>query len=99
MLSTLPDGLRLFGSFAVAGCCAASALPWVRRLAVRTSFFDHPIGYKQHFQPTPYLGGAAVLGGFLIAATLFGAGAWSRFAAVTAAALLLFAVGTLDDRV
>lgn len=36
-------------------------------LADRLRFCDKPIGYKGHARPTPYLGGAPVVAGFVIA--------------------------------
>ncbi len=47
---------------------------------------------------TPYLGGAAVMFGFTVAAVVFGDGATDLFA-ITGCALALFAVGTVDDRI
>ncbi|HSB54051.1 MAG TPA: MraY family glycosyltransferase [Gemmatimonadales bacterium] len=72
------------------------ATPLARRLAVRTAFFDHPVGYKEHSQPTPYLGGAAVMAG-VMAGTVIG-GAAEDYKRLLVAALVLFAIGTLDDR-
>ena len=40
-------------------------------------FYDRPVGYKGHAAPTPYLGGAAVVAGFLVAMLLLG-GSWDR---------------------
>ena len=72
--------------------------PVAQRLARRTNFLDHPLGYKQHRASTPYLGGLAVLAGFLLAASLFGE-ALDRFATLTLCGLALAVVGTVDDRV
>jgi UDP-GlcNAc:undecaprenyl-phosphate GlcNAc-1-phosphate transferase len=69
----------------------------MKNLAARTDFYDYPAGYKQHALPTPYLGGAAVMAGFIVAVLVFG-GAWSRFAPAILCALLLSAMGTIDDR-
>jgi UDP-GlcNAc:undecaprenyl-phosphate/decaprenyl-phosphate GlcNAc-1-phosphate transferase len=67
------------------------------KVAVRTAFFDHPVGYKEHAHPTPYLGGAAVMSGILAGTLLFEAAA--DYKRMLAAALILFAIGTLDDRI
>ena len=56
------------------------------------------MGYKAHTAPTPYLGGAAVLGAMLVAVVLFD-GVAGRFAAILACAALLWLIGTIDDRV
>src|SRR4051812_16541734 len=58
---------------------------------------DVPAGYKGHSRATPYLGGAAVV--TAIAITVFAFGAWnSRYAAVLIWGLVLFVVGTVDDK-
>jgi UDP-GlcNAc:undecaprenyl-phosphate GlcNAc-1-phosphate transferase len=80
---------------AAAATCVAT--PAAIAIAKRTGFFDRPVGYKAHRSPTPYLGGAAVLAGFLIGALAFGDAA-TTYAAVTACAIGLWALGTLDDR-
>ena len=93
----MPDEARLAGAFVVALTAVWILTPVALRLAVRTAFYDHPVGYKAHAAPTAYLGGAAVLGGFLLAALVFGHGS-SRFAPILAGALGLSVLGTLDDR-
>ena len=94
----MADGLRMAAAFAVALLGTWLAVPLAVRLASRTAFYDRPGGYKEHRQPTPYLGGAAVIAGFLAAAAIFADGlSGLRLAALGALALL--AVGTLDDRV
>jgi UDP-GlcNAc:undecaprenyl-phosphate/decaprenyl-phosphate GlcNAc-1-phosphate transferase len=91
------DEIRIAGALLTAFAVTWIATPLARRIAVRTAFFDHPVGYKEHSRPTPYLGGAAVMAGFLIATIAFGVA--DDFTRVIAAALLLFALGTLDDRI
>jgi len=98
MLNGLPEGLQVAGSFAFAAILTAFAVGPVRTLAVRTDFYDLPVGFKEHARPTPYLGGVAVMGGFLIAFAAFGSD-WSQFAPISLCALLLLGVGTVDDRV
>jgi UDP-GlcNAc:undecaprenyl-phosphate GlcNAc-1-phosphate transferase len=71
--------------------------PLAIRLAGRTGFYDHPVGYKGHGSPTPYLGGTAVIGGMLVAAALFGSGS-SAFVPIAIGAVVLLGVGTIDDR-
>jgi UDP-GlcNAc:undecaprenyl-phosphate/decaprenyl-phosphate GlcNAc-1-phosphate transferase len=93
----LPDAIRILGALVGSASCAALLVPVARRVAVRTEFFDHPAGYKQHFQPTPYLGGAAVMGGVLAGTLLFDG--FSDYKRMLVAALAICAVGTLDDRV
>jgi UDP-GlcNAc:undecaprenyl-phosphate GlcNAc-1-phosphate transferase len=94
----LPDELRLALAFSLALGTALMAVPAAIRLAWRTGFLDRPVGFKKHGRPTPYLGGAAVMAGFLPASVLLGGGA-SKYAVIVLCALALFAVGTLDDRI
>lgn len=94
----LPEGLGLCAAVAVSLATTAVLTEPIRRLALQIDFYDRPVGYKKHLQPTPYLGGAAVMAGFLAGAIAVGSGA-SQFVAVTACAVGLFVVGTLDDRV
>jgi UDP-GlcNAc:undecaprenyl-phosphate/decaprenyl-phosphate GlcNAc-1-phosphate transferase len=91
------DGVSIVGALLTACVVTLVATPFARRIAVRTSFFDHPVGYKGHSHPTPYLGGAAVLVGVLAGSMIFdAAGGYKR---MLAAALILLVIGTLDDRI
>jgi UDP-GlcNAc:undecaprenyl-phosphate/decaprenyl-phosphate GlcNAc-1-phosphate transferase len=92
-----PEEIRLVGAFLFSLLVTLVATPVARRLAIRTGFLDHPVGYKAHPQPTPYLGGAAVMAGILIATITFGVA--DDFTRLLAAALLLLVLGTLDDRI
>jgi UDP-GlcNAc:undecaprenyl-phosphate/decaprenyl-phosphate GlcNAc-1-phosphate transferase len=71
--------------------------PLAIRVAARLAFYDHPIGYKGHARPTPYLGGAAVVAGFVASIALV-TGDWHRTLPLVTGVLILWAVGTLDDR-
>jgi UDP-GlcNAc:undecaprenyl-phosphate GlcNAc-1-phosphate transferase len=75
-----------------------AATPLAIALARRTGFLDHPVGYKAHREATPYLGGAAVFLGFIVASLMLGSGA-SRFLALVVCAAALLGLGTLDDRI
>src|SRR5918992_1272776 len=94
----LPDEARLLGAVLVSLLAVWVLTPLAIRLAHRTRFYDHPVGYKAHPAPTAYLGGAAVLAAFLLAVAPFGGGL-SRFGPVVACAVVLAALGTLDDRI
>jgi UDP-GlcNAc:undecaprenyl-phosphate/decaprenyl-phosphate GlcNAc-1-phosphate transferase len=93
----LPDEIRLAGSLVLSLAACAALVPLAMRLALRTGFLDVPVGYKGHARPTPYLGGAAVVGAFVLVALALG-GAGSRFGAILVWALVMFVVGTVDDR-
>src|SRR3954447_11687917 len=67
------------------------------RLALRTGFVDRPGGYKGHAKPTPYLGGVAIAGAIALAVIVFGL-ADSRFGSLLIWGLVLFVVGTIDDK-
>jgi UDP-GlcNAc:undecaprenyl-phosphate GlcNAc-1-phosphate transferase len=93
----LPDEPRLLSAFVVALTVVWLFTPLAIKLATRTGFYDHPVGYKAHAAPTAYLGGAAVMCGFLLAAVLFASG-FTRFAPILACAVGLSVLGTFDDR-
>jgi UDP-GlcNAc:undecaprenyl-phosphate GlcNAc-1-phosphate transferase len=94
----LPDELRLALAFAIGFGAALITVPVAIRVAWRTNFLDHPVGYKKHARPTPYLGGVAVMLAFLPASLLLGGGA-SQFGVIVVCALGLSLVGAVDDRV
>jgi UDP-GlcNAc:undecaprenyl-phosphate GlcNAc-1-phosphate transferase len=94
----MDDSTRLILAFALAFAITLALTPLARRLALRTDFLDHPVSYKGHAAPTPYLGGVAVVAGALIAAVAFGHAA-EGLAALVACVLALHVVGTVDDRV
>jgi UDP-GlcNAc:undecaprenyl-phosphate GlcNAc-1-phosphate transferase len=85
-------------SFGVAAAVSVAATPVAIRLARRTDFLDHPRGYRKHPSPTPFLGGAAVLAAFSLAALLV-AGASGRLLVPLGCAAALWLIGTIDDRV
>lgn len=76
---------------------AYAATPVAIRIAGRLNFYDKPAGYKGHAAPTPYLGGAAVVAAFAIAALLV-ADRPDRTVPLVVAMVVLWGVGTVDDR-
>ncbi len=95
--------LRAVSIFVVAAVAVWLLTPVAIRVAVRLQFLDVPSGYKGHKHATPYFGGAAILAG-IIAAGLALAGPTPGLQlnhgwAIVACALVLFALGTVDDRV
>jgi UDP-GlcNAc:undecaprenyl-phosphate/decaprenyl-phosphate GlcNAc-1-phosphate transferase len=93
----LPDEARVVGALVVALTTAWALTPVALSVAVRHAFYDHPVGYKAHATPTAYLGGAAVIAGFVVSALIFADGA-SRFAPILVCALGVSVLGTIDDR-
>jgi UDP-GlcNAc:undecaprenyl-phosphate GlcNAc-1-phosphate transferase len=94
----LPSEIACPAALFLAAGATYAVTPLAMAVATRTGFFDHPVGYKAHRAPTPYLGGAALLWGFLLSALIFGNAA-TTYAAATGCAIGLWALGTLDDRV
>jgi UDP-GlcNAc:undecaprenyl-phosphate GlcNAc-1-phosphate transferase len=92
---TLAD--RLLIGLAIASLIVYASTPYAIALADRLKFYDKPVGYKGHTHPTPYLGGAAVMSGFVIA-VLAAAGDMSKTIPLVGGVTLLWAVGTIDDR-
>jgi UDP-GlcNAc:undecaprenyl-phosphate GlcNAc-1-phosphate transferase len=96
----LPDEVRLLAAFALALGAAFVTTPVAIAVANRAGFWDQPgggIDYKIHKSPTPYLGGAAVVLGFLLAGLTL-SDEFVRLWPIGAAAFGLFVLGTADDR-
>jgi UDP-GlcNAc:undecaprenyl-phosphate/decaprenyl-phosphate GlcNAc-1-phosphate transferase len=98
LITELPPAAVAAASFALALTLTLLLTPLARRMAITLAFLDHPIGYKGHAVPTPYLGGCAVIAAIVVAWLLAAADA-PGFATLLGGAALLAAVGTLDDRV
>jgi UDP-GlcNAc:undecaprenyl-phosphate GlcNAc-1-phosphate transferase len=77
---------------------ALAATPLAIRVARRYGIVDHPVGYKGHARPTPCLGGAAVLAGFLAGALVDGVLWDGDLTPIFAGAAFLWVVGVIDDR-
>src|SRR5437764_3610753 len=88
---------RLVVGLTLAAGVAYLATPRAIALANRLQFHDKPVGYKGHERATPYLGGAAVMIGFVIA-VLIAAGHASKTAPLLGGAAVMFVLGTIDDR-
>jgi UDP-GlcNAc:undecaprenyl-phosphate/decaprenyl-phosphate GlcNAc-1-phosphate transferase len=88
----------MLASFIASYLVAVAATPLAIRIATRTGFLDRPVGYKAHAAATPYLGGAAILAGFLAGALIYGAVGDSDLTALFVGAAILWLVGTIDDR-
>ncbi len=82
--------------FAVGALAAGAATPAAIGIAQRTGFLDRPRGYREHDAPTPFLGGAAVLLGFLLAAAAIGASG-GRYLVLLGCAVAMWILGSLDD--
>ena len=88
-----------FGGAALAALVSFLLVPPVRRLARRAGWLDAPAARKVHREPTPLLGGLAILAGVWAAALALPAVPLARpFGAVLGIATALAAVGVVDDR-
>src|SRR4051812_12682630 len=90
--------LRSAAAFGIAALVTFVATPLMIRVAVRTAFFDSPVGYKEHARPTPYLGGVAIIAG-IFAAVLSLRGGIDGQVVIVVCGLTICLLGTLDDRV
>jgi len=88
---------RLLIGLALASAIVYATTPFAISIADRLQFYDKPIGYKGHARPTPYLGGAALMVGF-VSAMILAAGDWRKTVPLVGGVALLWAVGTIDDR-
>lgn len=71
--------------------------PYVKKLAVRIGAVDRPDARKVHLKVMPRLGGLAIFAGFLTA-VLFTLRMNSDLAGILLGALVIVAVGVLDDK-
>src|SRR5215207_4234419 len=94
----MPDEANLVSAGLLAIGATLAVTPLAIAVAARTNFHDRPVGYKGHAAPTPYLGGSAVLVGFLLATFTLGA-ELDRLGPIVGGAAALWMLGTLDDRV
>jgi UDP-GlcNAc:undecaprenyl-phosphate GlcNAc-1-phosphate transferase len=93
----VPLATHLMLGLALAVAATYWMTPVAIRVANRLQFYDQPVGYKGHARATPYLGGAAVMVGFVIA-VLVAAGDPQKSLPLVGGVALLWAVGTIDDR-
>jgi UDP-GlcNAc:undecaprenyl-phosphate/decaprenyl-phosphate GlcNAc-1-phosphate transferase len=91
------NDLRLPAAYALALIVTVLAVPVAISVAQRWGLLDHPKGWKSHVQPTPYLGGAALLCGFVIAVVVFAEG-FGGLAWLLVCCAGLCVLGTVDDR-
>ncbi|HEX9968095.1 MAG TPA: MraY family glycosyltransferase, partial [Solirubrobacterales bacterium] len=91
-----PDALDALFAFLVAGVVTLVLTPMTIRLAQRIRAIDLPNPRSLHEQPTPKLGGLAILVGALLSAVIWLP--WdAETEAILAGAVAIAAVGVLDD--
>ena len=93
----MPLEARLLTGMAIAVAVVYWATPLAIRVADHFDFYDRPRDYRGHARPTPYLGGAALVAGFVAALLLL---SWEseRTLWVVGGVLVLWTIGTVDDR-
>ena len=72
------------------------ATPLAMVIAKRYGILDRPGERKVHLEPTPYLGGSAIVAGLVVAAVLTGSTAQQALV-IGAGAIVVFALGLIDD--
>lgn len=73
--------------------------PFVRKVAIRFNYLDHPQNNKVHAHPTPLLGGVSIFIAFLIAVmTKESVLAMAPVKAIMSGALVLLVIGLIDDK-
>ncbi len=93
----MPLEARLLTGLAIALAVVYWTTPLAIRVADRFDFYDKPRGFRAHGNATPYLGGAALMTGFVVAVLLL-ASDYSRTLPVVSGVLVLWVVGTVDDK-
>ena len=89
--------------FLIALAVTALSTPFIRRFAVWTGFIDTPAARKVHKEPTPLLGGLAIVGGALLAFLVLWAALPKSIRApevigVLVASMVVAFTGLIDDR-
>jgi UDP-GlcNAc:undecaprenyl-phosphate GlcNAc-1-phosphate transferase len=93
----MPLEVRLLIGLALAMAIVYATTPVAIRVAAHFDFYDQPVGYKGHAAPTPYLGGAAVMTGFVVTILALTSDLRQTLPIVGGVATL-WIVGTIDDR-
>ncbi len=94
----MPSSLDALLAFLLAGIVALLLVPLTDRLARRVGAIDRPNQRSMHEAPTPSLGGLAILAGVVAAGLVFLP--WDgETRAILCGALLIAAVGFLDDTI
>jgi UDP-GlcNAc:undecaprenyl-phosphate/decaprenyl-phosphate GlcNAc-1-phosphate transferase len=94
---TMSSAVSATVGFAIALAVACAATPAAIAVARMTDFLDRPREYRQHARPTAFLGGAAVLAGFLTSALVLGVS--GKLLVPVGCAAGMWLLGTVDDRV
>ena len=91
-----PDQIFAAAGFALAALVALFLVPVSARIAWKIGAIDHPRARSLHVDPTPRLGGLAMLAGALVAGSLF-LPAGQQTTSLAIGAVVIATVGALDD--
>jgi UDP-GlcNAc:undecaprenyl-phosphate/decaprenyl-phosphate GlcNAc-1-phosphate transferase len=92
------ESARVALAFGLPALLTFLTVPLAIAAARRTGFLDSPRDYKAHLEPTPYLGGAAVLVAALPVSLLLDGQVADRYGPLLAATVFVALVGAVDDR-
>ena len=91
--------IQILDTFFIAAVISYLLTPFVRVVAIKLNYLDHPKDNKVHAHPTPLLGGLSIVTGFTIA--LFTKSKIMELTSVQAMLLgvfILLAIGLIDDK-
>ncbi|HOQ08280.1 MAG TPA: MraY family glycosyltransferase [Clostridiales bacterium] len=89
--------MKYAAAFALAFICVYVLIPPLRKLALTIGFVDVPTERKIHTEPVPHLASIGIFTGFISAYLLFSGGAGRRDIGFMAGALMVLAIGIVDD--
>ncbi|MBP7055789.1 MAG: undecaprenyl/decaprenyl-phosphate alpha-N-acetylglucosaminyl 1-phosphate transferase [Candidatus Omnitrophica bacterium] len=91
--------IQIIDVFFISGFTAYLLTPFVKKMAIKSGYLDHPKNNKVHAHPTPLLGGVSIFVAFLVAlltkAPVISAPAVSG---LLLGASILFVIGLIDDK-
>lgn len=91
--------LQLVDTFLISFLVAYLFTPFVRILAVKSGYLDHPRDNKPHAHPTPLLGGISIVAAFIIAIlTKSQVMALTEVRFMMLGIFILVVIGLIDDR-
>lgn len=89
--------MKYVAAFALAFICVYILTPPLRKLAVAIGFVDRPTERKIHKEPVPHLASIGIFIGFMTAFLSFSEGFSKRNLGIIAGAVLVLAIGIIDD--
>ena len=89
--------MKYLAAFTIAFVCVYLLIPPLRKLAIMIGFVDMPTERKIHKEPVPHLASIGIFAGFIAAYLLFSGGTGMRDIGFMAGAVLVLAIGIVDD--